>query len=503
MPVQAADRYLTEDTVSTRPRLALVRCLVLLMSRRLDEARKLFGDVAATSGAGTGDGRDADFEFLVDACIVRGAIALYGAERMDSDWVRGLSGAYARLAESRRLDPVTHGHMGYALCVLHQLKAEFEPALERLAGARKLLAQSQYMRTHAEMLRGQVAMAQGHVQEAESHYRTARRLARKNTVLDPMIPVAAEVMLQELALECARVSSAAELRGTPRMLMTRCVPYSVLVAASGLVIELKLGAGRTAEALATANELLEYVRAVGLTSLARHLAALRIAVLVDAGRVGDAERAWPLENLPEDPADCVDLAGQGWREMEAVACARLRCLVASGRFDDGRRLARELRLVAVERRLRRTLMRALALSIVLERRAGEPESAVGHLEEFLGLFVESPYAWPLVRERAVCEPVVTMFLDRNPDSPFREGARSLLTGIRRVVHVRDMVLSERERMVLLRLERQRDKQIAAALGLTVDGVRYHMRKLFAKLGVGTRADAVRRARETGLIPDDS
>ena len=503
VPIRAADRHLTDDIVSTRPRLALVRCLVLLMSRRLDEARKLFGELAATSATGTGDERDADFDFLVDACIVRGAMALYGAEPMDSDWVRGLSGDYVRLMESRRLDPVTHGHMEYALCVIHQLKAEFNAALERLAGARKILAQSQYMQTHAELLRGQIEMAQGHVPDAESHYRSARRMARKNRVLEPMTTVGAEVMLQELALERGEVSPATEPHRVPQALMAKCVPFSGLAAASGVVIELKLRAGRTVEALATANELLEYVRTVGLTSLARHLAVLRISVLVDAGRVGEAERAWRLENLPEDLEDCVDLTGQGWREMEAVACARLRCLVATERFDDGRRLARALSSVAVERRLRRTLMRALALSIVLERRAGELESAAGHLEEYLSLFAESPYAWPLVRERATSEPVVTMFLERNPDSPYRESARALLATIRRVVDVRDLVLSERERTVLAELGAQRDKQIAAALGLTVDGVRYHMRKLFTKLGVRTRADAVRRARELGVIPDDS
>ena len=504
VPIRAADRYLNEDTISTRPRLALVRCLVLLMSRRLDEARGLFREVTATSPAGVTAERDADFEFLVDACIVRGVMALYGAEPIDSDWVRELSRDYVRLVESGRLDPVMLGHMEHALCVLHQLKAEFDAALERLAGARQYLAQSRYMSTHTEILRGQVAMAQGHVQDAESHYRTARRMAGKNRVLDPMTPAGAEVMLQELALECGKVSSAAELQRTPpHAFMTSCVPFSGFAAASGLMIELKLRAGRTDQALATANDLLEYVRRVGLTALARYLAALRISVLVTAGRVGDAERAWRLENLPEDSAGCVDLTGQGWREMEAVACARLRCLVASERFDDGRRLARELHSVAAERRLRRTQMRALALSIVLEQRAGEPESAAGHLEAFLSLFAGSPYTWPLVRERAACEPVVTMFLDRNPDSPYREKLQSLLAAIRSVDDIRDLVLSERERTVLRRLVDQRDKQIAAALGLTVDGVRYHMRKLFIKLGVSTRAAAVCRARELGLIPEDS
>ena len=502
--IRAVNRYLSEDTVSKHPRLVLVRCLVLLMSRRLDEARTLFREVAATSAAvSTEHGRDADFELLADACIVRGVMALYGAEPLDSDWVSGLYGDYERLVESRHLDPVTHGHMEHALCVIHQLKAEFDAALERLAGARKQFAQSRFMSVHAEILRGQVAMAQGHVQDAELHYRTARRMARKNRVLDPMTPLGAEVMLQELALERGKVTSAAKLRGTARALMTHCVPFSGFAVASGLLIELMLQSECTAQTLATANELLEHVRGIGLTSFARYVAALRISVLVIAGRVGDAERAWRSENLPEDSEGCVDLIRQGWREMEAVACARLRYLVAKERFDDGRRLARELMSIADERCLRRTRMRALALLIVLERRAGEQESAAGSLEEFLGLFAESPYAWPLVRERAACEPVVTMFLDRNPDSPYREDARSLLAAMRGRDDIRDLVLSERERTVLMRLGDQRDKQIAAALGLTVNGVRYHMRKLFAKLGVGTRADAVRRARELGLIPDDS
>ena len=507
VPVRSADQCLSADAISTRPRLALVRCLMLLMSRHFDQARQLFREVATTSRAsrvGNGDEPDADFEYLVDECIVRGAIALYGAESVGSDWVRTLSGDYVRLMESQRLDPVTHSHMEYALCVLHQLKAEFDAALERLAGARQFLAQSQYTAMHAELLRGQVAMAQGHAQDAESHYRTARRIARKSYVLDPMASAGVEVMLQELALECSRDSSAGGgLRSVPQALMTNGVPFSAFAAASGLVIELKLRAGRTDQALATANELLEYVRGVGLTALARHLAALRVSALVAAGRVGDAERSWRLANLPEDAEGCVDLTGQVWREMEAVACARLRCLIERERFDEGRRLARELRSVAVERRLRRTLMRALALSMVLEQRAGEPSSAMGHLEEFLTLFAESPYAWPLVRERATCAAVVTKFLDQNPDSPCREAARAISTAIHGVVNVRELVLSERERMVLQRLEGQRDKQIAAALGLSAYGVRYHMRKLFTKLQVRTRAEAVRRARETGLIRDDT
>ena len=498
--LQGADRWLREEVISMRPRLALVRCVVLVMAGRLDEARKLFRELAAAHPARDKADRDADFEYAVDDGIVRGVMALYGGE-VGSDWFRTLASDYARFTASQRLDPLTHGFMEYGLCVIHQLKAEFGPALKRLAGARQLLEQSQYMTMYGQLLRGQVAMAQGQVQDAESHYRTAQRIARKSFLLDPVSAPLAEVMLRELALECNRVSSAAALRNVPGALLKYGVPFSSFATASGLAIELRLRRRRIDQALTVADGLLEFVRDAGLTSLVRYLAALRISVLAIAGRVGDAGRAWRLEGLPEDSQGCVDLTGQGWREMEAVSSARLRLLTASERFEEGRVLARELRSVAAERRLRRTLMRALALSVVLEQRAGEPESAVGHLEEFLNLFTESPYAWPLVQERADSTAVVTRFLDLNPGSPYRETARSLLAAMRGVDGGPRLVLSERERDVLRRLEGERDKQIAAELGLTVTGVRYHLRKLFTKLNVRTRVEAVRRARELGLIPD--
>ena len=47
------------------------------------------------------------------------------------------------------------------------------------------------------------------------------------------------------------------------------------------------------------------------------------------------------------------------------------------------------------------------------------------------------------------------------------------------------------------------RSFAAELGLTGHGVRYHLRKLFAKLGANNRGDALRRARELDLIPDES
>ena len=497
--LQAADRYLREEVVSTRPRLVLVRCLVWIMSGRAEEARRRYQEVTKTLS----DGRDAGREFLVDVCIVGGVIAIYGGEPVSSTWIRTQYRNYTELAESRHFDPVMRGFAAYGLCTLYQLLAEFDTALDWLERARPFLARSQYISVHGALLTGQVDMARGRVPDAESHYRRAHRAAGKNFVVDPMSVAGAVIMLRELQLECNPASSAAALGRVPIGLVKQCMPFSGFAAACSVLIEQNLQAGRIRQALTQTEEFLDHTRGAGLTSLARYVAAMRVSVLVIAGRLGDAERAWRLANLPVDPTSCVDLTRQGWREMEAISCARLRWLTATRRFGEGRDLACALRAAAVARQLKRTLMRATGLSIVLERRAGEPESAMAHLKDFLELFSETPYAWALFQERAVCRGAMTAFLERHPESPYRETAQSLLAAMRRAEEVCGLLLNEREQAVLKLLEGRGDKQIGAELGLTAYGVRYHLRKLFTRLGVTSRAAAVRRGRELGVIPGDS
>ncbi|MYJ76267.1 MAG: hypothetical protein F4089_14760 [Gammaproteobacteria bacterium] len=497
--LQAADKWLSETVVASRPRLALVRCVVLGLSGRLDEARRLFAQTAMTHPISNEVTQGDGFEYAVDDCLVRGALALYGGGLIGSNG-RTLANDFAGFLGSNRLDPLTRGQLEYGLCVVYQLRAEFDLALERLADSRRLLAGRHYILLHAELLEGQVAMARGLSKAADAHYLRGQRIARKRFMLDPVLVASAEFMRQELARECDRVPSAVDPRRVSRTLIRNGASLSAMAAAGSVVVDRRLREGQTDRALTAADEFLDYARGAGLASLIRHFAALRISVLVAAGRIGDAMRAWQgTDHLPADTKGCIDLEHQGWREMEAISLARLRCLIEVERFEEGRDLSRQLRALAVERGLRRTLMRALALSIVLEQRAGEPEAASAHLQEYLGLFVETPYAWPLVRERTVCAALLGRFVESNVDATRDRVASLLLTSMGRADDVAELILSGRERQVLLLLDGRRDKEIAANLGLTVYGVRHHLRKLFTKLGVAKRTEAVARARELGLL----
>ena len=65
-------------------------------------------------------------------------------------------------------------------------------------------------------------------------------------------------------------------------------------------------------------------------------------------------------------------------------------------------------------------------------------------------------------------------------------------------------LSEAELRVLRYLPTNlRGPEIAAELFLSMNTIRSHMRHVYAKLGVHSRADAVNRARELGLLSPSS
>ena len=499
LELQTADRLLSEEYLSLRPRLGLARCVVLIMTGRLDAARQMYRSVAATfRDAAAGEG-ETDFELWADDCIVRGTIALYGGESIGSEWCRKAIANLAELADSPRIDSLTRGNLEFGLCVAHQMTADFDSALDRAARARRCFGTRRYMAVWVDLQVGQVAMAQGRVQDAMEQYLHARRATKATFVLDSVRAVLTKVLLQELSLECNQFESAADLSHVPRALIASGTPFSAYAAASGVVAEMRFRNEGVDSALTAVETMLDYVCSAELPALRRYLSALRISMLCVARRVDDAERNWRLDALPQDADACLDIVGQSWREMEALSCAQLRLLIEGERFDAARGFAGDVRAVAGSRGLRRTAMRALSLSIVLEHRADRPEAAVRHLLEYLHLLDETPYTRPLIREGEACAAVVADYLDAVPDTPYRESALSLLDAIRGVDGAKGLVLSERESEILQRLfERQGDKQIASALGLTAHGVRYHLRNLFIKLGAGSRAEVVRRASEMGL-----
>ncbi|MDE0038653.1 MAG: LuxR C-terminal-related transcriptional regulator [Gammaproteobacteria bacterium] len=498
-----ANNLLPDSVVSASPRLGLARCIHLMLSGRLGEARALYAACSPCGPAGMDEDemRGEHGDRQIDDCIVRGAMGLYGGESVGSPWMREHFDATARLLRSRRLDAPTRGHFEYALSVLHFIGAEFTPALERLSAARELLGGSSYIRFYADLLHGQIHFWRGQVRDAQALFRRARRVANKHLLLDPVAVLSSEVAARELALE-RYPATAAEPGGLHRVLTGEGVPFSSFATALSVFVQIGLVSGRAEEVAEFAGKVLVRAYAGDMPAYARLLATARVSALVIAGRLGEAERTWQRASLPTTTASCVDTKRQSLREVESVSEARARLLVARGRFAEARELVLGYHAVARQRALVRTQLRALALAIGLEHRAGDRERAQRCVMRYVRLFAQSPYALAMVLEGTACEePLRWFLLHAGPDATESESAKLLLAQMRRAEDRTGPSLTNREREILRLLPGNTVKSIAAPLGLSVHGVRYHLRRLFAKFDVSRRAELLERAREMGLVRD--
>ncbi len=489
----AADRLLNDEITAERPRLRLFRALASTLSGHFNSARKSAAEAVSMNESGSGA------DFALDDFFVRCELALCGGERFGRDHIRGLRTELDRLREAGEIDPLILAHLEFRLAAGCGLAGEFELARALADAARNNAPKDAFLGILADLELGLADMAQGRHADAENRYSRARTATREWREIGAESMAASRILLEELALERNRLAPQTHMLRAPRMLALTARSLSVHAAANSIAVELRLRYSGADIALKTAEDLIEFFRGLGAPAPARHAAALRMQLIAAQRQAEDAEREWRRSGLPQTPAECLDLASQTWREMEALSCARLRLLSALKRFDEGREFAARLRAAAAASGLTRTLMRALSLSVALERLAGDDDAALALLNEFLRLFAATPYSWSMVRDQQINRPVVEAFADSASDARDKRNAVALLTEMRDSDQSGGLLLNKRELQVLEHIGRFQDKEIARILGLSPFGVRYHIRKIFAKLDVANREDADRRARELGVL----
>ena len=498
--LQSACRQLTTEVTTRHPRLALARCVVEMTTGRLDEARRTYR--TAIEARPEPDSRDArDFE--IDDCIVRGMLCLYGSEPLGSEFRKATLVDFVRLATEPDIDAAIGATLAFGLCIGYNLSAEFDASLHWAAWAEQRLGSSPYVQMCVALYRGYVAMARGQATDAAALYAGAYRTALAPPLQDPGQAVFVEAAIRELDLETHQAARLERVpAGIPERLFTGGAPLTAFAAASGTSAEVTRLRNGVDAAVEVVDEAFEYAVQQELPALVRYLGGMRVHLLAAAGRIGAAESAWRRAGLPDEDAQCLQLDGQSWRELESIACARLQLLIATERYDAGRRFANALFSVAAQRGLRRTWMRGLALSVALEQAAGELERTEARLVEFLRHYAETGYAAGAVRERAAFLPALEKGFGNRLDPAVQESAGQLLDQLQAVGGGQPEAVrfTPRELLVLEHLESMQDGEIAAMLGVSVPGVRYHVGKIFRKLGVNDRLSAVDRARGAGLLP---
>ena len=505
--LRSVEELLTSEVLALFPRLGLLRCIGLIIAGELEASRDVYADLHAQTEGFTRD-RDGgnNRELQIDDVAFRYLLASCGCQGIASPEMTALASSVQDIADDGDLDPFLQGIAKHATGEIELARANLGRAQGWLTRARaQLVRKSRYMTMHVDWRLGTLAMVEGRVDDAARLYARAQRTAKDGFLQEAGPTVIADVLATELNLERSKIASPTRRRHkAPDVLAESGAWLDTYAAAIEASVQLALEDGRPADAAEEIEQASVFAARTERTTLTRCLVSWRVSLLVAADRTEEAERLWSEAGLPEDVDTLVDLDCQTWREMEAISCAALRLYTAQSRFDAARELADAMLAVCADRGLKRTRMRGLALAMVLEHRAGNPTGACARLAEYIGLFADTDYVRPLVREREISLVTMNALLESGIERRLHNAVASLRGVLENRPRERSdddvPTLTVREHEILQRLERWRDKEIGAALDLSEDGVRYHVKKIFQKLSVKSRFEASHRARSMGILP---
>lgn len=477
----AVDDFLTPEVIDAFPRVALVRCTVLVLQSRFAEALERYGALKAKTRNFKRDRRGGDDQALhADHLLVQCTLAGFSCMPYGNALVKETLAASEQLIKAPKLDPVVIGGVQLSLCLAHSQRARFAAAEQAAAAAAGAFdeAGAEYGRVFTNLAAGAMAMAQGRVRESAIHYARGAPTA------------IADVLSWELEHE--------RTCNPPSALSAQVPPVpdvgwlEVYAAAYGVAAELAPDAHAALFSLEQARAL---ARKRNLATLARFLSALRITWLVRDGLAEQAERAWREDGLPADTAGVMDLDGQSWREMEALACGRIRLLAQARDFPAARALVRATCRRADERGLQRVLMNALALSINVEFLCGDMRNAAADLADFLRLADNNAdYLRPLARESEAVLEVFPAFLADRGNHDVHAAGEAVRAELTKPTH-QAPIFTARELAILRAFGTGADARAAAAdIGTTAEELALDLDDIYRKLGVKDRADFTRMAR---------
>ena len=505
--VNAALALLEPWELDEFPRIALARSLYFAKNGDIRRARAALARARDVSRGFTEDRPGGDPKaLLIDGYYIDLLLTEYGcaptADALaDETWETVL--------EYVDKDPGLRAYVMTWRCLINVQSGHFD---EAISYGRKALhdfdtTRSRYGELFIYLHFGMVELARGRTGRALEEYAKAVRIQRREVPGDTGVRTICHIAMGEAYWERGDAGNARKhLRQVVNRVQHAEAWFDLYMAAYSCAAWYLRREQGFAEALAHLDAAQEHAKVQGLERLEHFLAALRLLLLCDEGR--DAEALAHVERHAAllDPA-CVGGPQLTWRELEVVTLARAKAALLAGRDTLAQRQAESLEQVGqttgnVRLRIHARIQRAL---VALHR--GDRDAALESLWGAVLLAREGHFLGPFLQAHdriAALVPALRARLaaERPDDEDVRrfveELARRVAAGERGTPAGEDF--SAREIEIISELSRgQRDKVIARAVGLSAHGVRYHLKKIYSKLGVENRTQAVARARQLGLL----
>ena len=499
---------LPEDLVNSQPRLQLAQVWILFhMSRAVPAAailKSARNDIARAEKEGSLSPREqtelrSELQALT-AGVISAADRSRTAARLAQAWL-------ARFPEGQHFSRGTLGHvLGFSLYSLGELEAARLACLR--ARDSHALANSVFGVVYSDLIIGLSEQAAGRLMAAHEQFSRATRHAREALGPGSYAEAMVGIFVVELLYECDDIPGAERLLEEHRQIIEECGLVVHEMACKLNVAKLAACRGRSDEALSV----LESAERQGMATRYRRLfaAALheRVRLLLQRGDAAAARLALKGRGIDEGWI----ASPRSWRpasEPEHIALARV--LSAEGRPEAALRILEKLtERLRREGRLHR-FAQVRAVAAVAAHQSGDALSALAAIVDVVSLCAPQKAVRTLLDEGAPLLDVLAFGRGRIPSwktgSEPGQFVERLLSGHQRIEREEALArsrpkashFSQREAELARLLSRgQSNRELAVALNMAPDTVKWHLKNIFGKLGVSNRTQAVLRLQEFGL-----
>jgi LuxR family transcriptional regulator, maltose regulon positive regulatory protein len=260
------------------------------------------------------------------------------------------------------------------------------------------------------------------------------------------------------------------------------------------------------EAIAILGEANRIAQERRLERLAKLAAAWRVEFLTLANRHADAKREASVGGVFA-AAETRGAPDFGWRARLAATLAVGRLWAATGSTAQALQLVDTARAEFRAAKLLLPAQRLGALSIVILKQRGADEEALVRLQDLLDFVVAEGAIGILLEQGRALEGLLNIAQRRNRELVLSGAQRDVITQVlgrlQRAALVDQDGFSARELAVLRELCNGRsNKAIGQVLDLSENTVKFHLKRIFKKLGAESRAAAITAALQRNLVISD-
>ena len=508
-PFRTALGLLDLETVHSRPRLALIQCLILMKTGRSYQARRLYESMVDGLGEGAATERVLAYEMMV----IESLLYAYDARGLSDEFLHKLEQSREALPQGQ---PVFQGHHYTVLCGLNSVCGYFARARrfgdEAIVAFRE--ADSIYGEIYIHIHLGIIAFRKGETDAAQSHYDHALKLIRSRFRDDEAMKLIVAVLLAELRYDVNRLNLIPQNIATcPKRLERYEAWFDIYAAAYVTASNIASNRYGTDVALTMMDDETDFASRRHFASLGNVITCQKATLLLRAGRREEADALMADSGLTTSMFKADGARKAAWRERDMVVQAIVRLHIACGRA--GQALAEIdafLPVVESERNSRSiTTYRILrALACFADSAHG---AAAADLRQALALSGGSGSIRPFLDEGPLMPSLLKLVArpaqERGNERamPDGNGAQDVVDRAHMLIELsggrkarRESRLTVRELQILRELGNgYSNKVIARNVGVSHNTVRYHLKNIFVKLNVHSRLSAVRAAQDADII----